>query len=513
MSERLPYKSGFMSLKKLSVFFIAFFVGALINQIHSQTLTFKIKGLPDTTVYLVKYYGPGLYFADTTKSSKGLVQFDGSKHVSGMYAVLLPGQKYFEFVHDQELVEILVTDLVEPMASVVVKKSLNNIIFYDYIRFMNVHKTQLTELNTKLMAFPEGSGQRDSVDAEIKRLNQKIAAYQNDILATHGTLFISDLIRLTTEIQLPDFPRDAQGNVTDSAFVYNYYIAHFWDGVDLTDPRLVNSPVYHNKLNLYFSPQGLMQNPDTIIKYSYLLLEKMNQTDQSNYMFQYSLHHIIYKYDTMRIVGMERVFWYLSENYYCPPNAKAYWMSEESLRAVCEANEKVGRILLGNPAIPLILPDTTEKNWINFYDIEAEYTILYFWDPNCGHCKSETPLLQMLYEKKLKARGIEIYAVAQATGEEFDAWKKFIVEKQLTFINVGLTTNIYNQAMKDPTALLEHTTLESLNYGVTYDIYITPSIFVLDKDKKIIYKEINVYQLEFVMDYFTGHQNDAKLLK
>jgi len=310
---------------------------------------------------------------------------------------------------------------------------------------------------------------------------------------------------------LPELPRDANGNVTDSNYVYNYYINHYWDNVNLKDPRIVNTPVFHNKLDKYFSKQGVLQIPDSIIKYSILMLEKMDKENQDNKVFQYSLHHITYKYESSNIMGMDKVFWALAKNYYCAPNNKAYWMTQENLKKLCDRAEKIGRTLIGNYATMLILTDTTEQNWINMYKVEADYTILYFWDPNCGHCKKTTPKLQTLYEKKFKSRNIEIYAVAKATGDDFEAWKKFIIDHKLTFINVGLTKNIYNQAMKDPRPLLQYTTIESLNYSDTYDVYSTPRIFVLDKDKKIMLKQLGISQLEEIMDDFTGHKNDVKL--
>ena len=65
--------------------------------------------------------------------------------------------------------------------------------------------------------------------------------------------------------------------------------------------------------------------------------------------------------------------------------------------------------------------------------------------------------------------------------------------------------------MKDPRPLLQKTTLESLNYSDTYDIYSTPKIFVLDKEKKIKFKQIGISQLEIIMDDITGHKDDVKL--
>jgi len=172
--------------------------------------------------------------------------------------------------------------------------------------------------------------------------------------------------------------------------------------------------------------------------------------------------------------------------------------------------------MIGEYAPMLILPDTTgekweDANWINSYKINAEYTILYFWDPNCGHCKKTTPKLQVLYDKKFKERGIEIYSIGKATGEDYEAWKKYINDNKLTFINVGLTKDVYNQAMEDPRPLLKHTTIQSLNYTDTYDIYSTPRIFVLDKVKKIVFKQLSIGQLEEIMDKLTGHEEDVKL--
>ncbi len=105
-----------------------------------------------------------------------------------------------------------------------------------------------------------------------------------------------------------------------------------------------------------------------------------------------------------------------------------------------------------------------------------------------------------------------MFAVAKATGDEFPKWKEYIRKNELSFINVGLTQKIYDQAMDNPYELLkEHTTLQSLNYADTWDIYSTPRIFILDKDKNILYKQLSIAQLEEILDKLTGHAADEKL--
>lgn len=479
--------------------------------VYAQPIKFKIEGMKDTTVFLAKYFGPKLYYADTAVSKGSVFQFDGTKQKSGMFAIVKGGSILFEFIHDKEPIDMYVGDQRDMITSMKVNKSVNNTVFYKYILFMTANKRKMAELNKLYEAAPVNSTTRDSLKEVSTVLNKEVFAYQRKVITENEGRFIATLIRLTMEVELPDFPRDAAGTITDSNYVYNYYVAHYWDGVDFKDSRIINAPVYHNKLEKFFSKDGILQIPDTIVKYASWMLDQMDMVDQENKVFQYTLSHIVNKYANMQIMGMDRVYWHLGTNYYCPPNNKAYWMTPESMKDFCEKVNKIGRTLIGNFAPMLILTDTTEQNWINMYKVEAEYTVLYFWDPNCGHCKKTTPKLQTLYERKFKERGIEVFAVAKATGADFEAWKKFIRDNKLTFINVGLTRSIYDQAMKDPRPLLQKTTLESLNYSDTYDVYSTPRIFVLDKEKRIKFKQIGVEQLEEIMDDITGHKSDVKL--
>ena len=73
---------------------------------YGQKLKFKIENQKDTTIFLVKYIGKGLYYADTAEMKNGVVEYDGSKQEAGILAVLLPGNKYFEFIYDNKEVNI-----------------------------------------------------------------------------------------------------------------------------------------------------------------------------------------------------------------------------------------------------------------------------------------------------------------------------------------------------------------------------------------------------------------------
>ena len=476
---------------------------------NAQKLEFKLKGLKDTTVFLGKYVGPKLFYADTAYSKGGVVRFDGSKHPRGLYAVITPGTRFFEFIIDKEDVNMSVDSLSNMVGTMKVNKSENNKIFYDYIYFMTENRQKGTRLNAEYEKADEA--RKKEIKAELKKISDAIKVKQKEIWEKNKDKFVGVMIYMSMDPTIPDPPKDENGNILDSNFQYNYYIQHYWDEVPLKDPSIIRTPTYHNKLDRFFSQQGILQIPDTITKWAKWLVDQMEVGDENNRVFQYTVHHITQKYESSNIMGMDRVFVFMADNYYCGENNKAWWMEEENTKKLCERADKIRNTMIGEKAPMLILPDTTEENWINFYTIDAKYTILYFWDPNCGHCKKTTPKLQDLYEKKLKERGIEIYAVGKATGEDFEDWKKFIVDHGLTFINVGLTKNVYDIALEDPRPLLSKTTLQSLNYTDTYDIYSTPRIFILDKDKVIRYKQLSIAQLEEILDKLTGHENDPKL--
>ena len=48
------------------------------------------------------------------------------------------------------------------------------------------------------------------------------------------------------------------------------------------------------------------------------------------------------------------------------------------------------------------------------------------------------------------------------------------------------------------------TNIESLNFRTTFDVYATPKLFLLDKDKKIIAKQVGAVQLAEILSQFEG---------
>jgi peroxiredoxin len=353
------------------------------------------------------------------------------------------------------------------------------------------------------------------IQNEIDSISKKVIAYQNEVVNSNIGKLVSKVVKMSMDVKVPEAPKNADGSPVDSNFAYHYFRDHFFDNFDLTDDRLVNTPIFHSKLDYFFSQNMLIQHPDTIVKYAYWFCDKLNPKSE---MFKYAVIHITSTFEKSKIMGMDKVFVKMGEKYYCSKNAEgkspAFWMAEDKLKDLCE-KVNTNKVLVQGVRPPNIsLRDTTDVNWRDFYSIKADYTILYFWESDCGHCKKSTPKLQKLYEEKLKARNVEIFGISKGIDDDFGKWKKFIKDNKLTYINVALTNSLFRAAQENALQFIpKYTTLEALNYQETYDVVTTPRVFILDKDKKIIGKGLSIAQLEDFMDKIQGFKDAPKIIE
>ena len=485
-----------------------------------QTIKFQISGIEDTTLNLVRYFGKGLYYADTADMKGGIIEFDGSKQKAGILALFLPGQNLLEFVYNHEDVSIEAR-AVNPMASVVAKKSEENKIFFGYTAFLRTQRTKTTAWSNELKTLkPENPRHKELTDL-VKGTSKKVVAYQQNIVDTKSDMLVAGIIKMSMDVVIPDAPVDADGSPLDSNFRYKYFREHYFDNIDLTDDRLVRTPIFHGKLANYFGETMMIQHWDTIIKYAFDFCDRLPAKSD---MLQYCVSWITSNFEQSKIMGMDKVLVYMGNRYYRPKDENgesvAHWMPKDKLETLIKRVDETQGLVMGARPANLILRDTTDTNdsWTDYYSLKSDYTILYFWDPNCGHCKKVTPKLQTLYEKKFRDRNIEIFAIGKAVGKDFEDWKSFIKDNNLEFINVAVTDQVYTAA-KDTTPgalgarqfIPKYTTLESLNYQQTFDVFQSPKVFILDKDKRIIAKSLSISQIEEMLDKAQGFQDLEKI--
>lgn len=476
-----------------STFVAAAFIGSAQTP-KGNILKFKVNGLKDTTVFLANYYGNKLYYADTTKAdAKGQFQFSSKKKFApGLYAVVVSG-KYFELVYNKENI-YMESDKANLIDKVVVKESKENKLFYEYINFINGKRKLADPLREKGKNLKKDDPEMKKIKDALAALDKEVKAFQQKFVSENPTSLAAKYIKLSLEIEIPEAPKKPDGKPVDTLFAYKYAKAHYFDNLDFTDDRMVNAPFFHNKIDGYFKNM-VLQIPDTMIAEINRLMPKF---EQSKEQFKYVCHKLTYESESSKIMCMDKVFVHLVNKYY--RNGKVTWLKEDKLKGVLEKADDIAPCICGIGATPITLPDSSMK-WHKLYDMKTDYTILVFWDPECGHCKTELPKFAELM-KKYKDKGIGVYSVSQ---DHSAAWKKFIKTNHMEdFINVAVPKDVYE---KDQKAAHEYvrqglTDYPSLNYRNYYDIVSTPRIFLLDKDKVIIAKQLEAEQMDKILEHY-----------
>ena len=451
---------------------LSVFTAAAQSKNQGYTYKFKIKDFQDATVILAHYYGENQYIPkDTAKAdSKGNLVFSKKKDLpGGVYLLVLPNNKDVEVLGVEPNVQ-MEFDTVNVIASMRVKESAENTVFYEYQKFMS-DKAKEAQPWRKLMS----SKNKDSAaiaKKKLEELNKSVKDFRENMFKTHAKTFAVKVFKAAMEPEVPEPPTLPNGR-KDSVFQYRYYKNHYWDNLDLSDDRLIRSPVFHDKMSKYFE-KLVLQIPDSINKEADMLLDKTTSKELYKYIVWWVTNH----YEKSSIMGMDAVFVHMANNYYL--TGKAFWVDTSTQRKIRERAKILEPILLGKTAPNMYLTDSSGKV-IPLHTVKSKVTVLYFWDPNCGHCQKETPKLHEYWEKN-KDRGISVYAVS--IDRKPDDWKRFVRNKDLKWLNVW-------------------DSYVATDFRNLYDIYSTPVIYVLDEKKKIVAKRIGTDQLpEFIDNYF-----------
>lgn len=470
-------------------------------QAQNHTIKGKINGLNENdSVYLAQYLGKSLFYNDTAVvKSDGYFTFEGKPYeLGGKYAIVTPGPKLLEVLLDSENL-LFESDQENLDFNMNVIESKNNQIFYDYKRFLGQKNTERGPWD--IIAKDSLSDEKEVKNAreEIGKLTEEVINYQKRIIGENKEILVGKMINMSMDIIVPDAPKTTED---ERQWRYKYYRNHYWDNVDLTDPRLVREQAFHRVLEKYLSTV-LPQIPDTIVAEGGKLLEKV----AANYdMYKYTLHQMTYLTETSKIMCMDRAFVAIVNKYY--KTGKADWLDEEKLAKIIEGSDKKSKTLCGEVAPNIILPDVTGEEWINMHDIDAEYLVVAIWEPGCGHCKKEMPKLQEVY-KQFKSKGLEVVAVNNEL--ENEDWIKFVEEKELDWINISDNPEINNSENARQLILDGTTTLNSLNFRAMYNITSTPQIYLLDKNKEILAKQLNSEQLEGMLENLLNNPNDLPI--
>lgn len=471
-------------------------------QNNGYRLKIKINTLKDTQVILGHHFANNLLPDDTAKlNSKGVGEFIGKEKLKqGMYFIFLPNKSYFDILIGEKQTFSIENDTFDFVNRFKSEGSLENQAFFDYQRYI-IEKNQLAKgIQEKIKNASTEAEKKESREQMIK-IDKEVKDHIKQVIQQYSDLFFSTFLKATVDIEVPDFPRDEHGKVKDSLFQYKYYRTHYFDNFDFTNSSLLRTPIYEGKFKPYFE-KVIPQIPDSIIPEVDMLITRSKKDPD---VFRYVLVTLFNSYSSSQIMGMDKVFYYIAEKYYVP---EASWSSKDFIDKLKVQIKEKKPLLIGNIAPDIQLVDVPAEHFaqaaddtaarrnpyvgsfFNLSDVKAKYTILFFWDTDCGHCQKAMPILHDVYER-VKDKGVKVVAVHILGGiEGKEKWIKYINEHNyLDWVNAW---NPYD-----------------FSYKEKYDVKTTPVLFLLDDKKKIVAKQISPEQTEDILKFLL--KSDKKL--
>jgi peroxiredoxin len=467
-------------LNRWTLLGILLFTSTLVSALDKDgyNIRVRIDGYKNDTCILAHHYGDKKYISATvtSKNEDNEFIFEGEEPLKGgIYVVLIKeNNNYFEFLVPNEEDQkdlILSTKLDESKdlsKHLKIEGSKDNQAYLDYMKFNAKLQKEKIALQEKV-GLEKQAKKKEKLQNSIKALDAKLKAYQLGAIEKNPNFLSSKLI---AEWIVRDVPEAVKGD----KFAWFYWTrAHFWDHFDFSDERLIRTPLFKYKMEIY-TEKLTPTVPDSVIAAVDEILQKA-KLGKNKVMFQYAASELLNKYAKSKIICMDAVYVFLGEKYYC--SGEADWVDSVQLERICENVASIKPLQCGMYA-PNVRLKKLDGTPIHLYDVKAKYTAVYFWSPSCGNCSKTSAKLVPIYDK-YKDKGFEIFGICSESWKNLDQCKKKVAEKGMIFINTSEDSYPLAVAKK------------------YYDLKVNPYILLLDEDKKIMFKRIDPQQIDDIL--------------
>lgn len=441
-----------------------------------------LKPYKNSYIYLGYHYGKKKALADSAMlDANSTGTFKGRKALpGGIYFIVSPRKEIlFEVLIDKQQHFSISGDSATIPAGLQFKNSPDNTLFQAYTLSINKSGREAAETSQTLAQVTDPA-QQERLRSRVQQLNQQILKYRDSIEKKYPASFLTTLFHAMREPTIPPAAKHPGGKY-DSNYAFRYFKSHYWDGISLTDERLIRTPILETKLDKYYRDL-VAPEPDSINREVDYMLALSRASDE---MFKYLMVYFVQKYINPEYMGQDAVFVHLFERYI--NTGQAEFFTEQYKKYMSDRAYSLMANLIGAPASDLQMTDTSGKT-IPLYSVAADFTVLVFWDPTCGHCKETVPKVDSIFQASWRNQGVAVYGVMVEGGQ--DNWRKFIRDNNLNgWIHVYQTEDQKNADI----------TAGKPGYRQLYDVYQTPVLYLLDKDKRIIAKKLTYQQIDEVM--------------
>lgn len=474
----------------------------LLAALNARTQGYKITAQytfqPNSSLFLGYYFGDKKFLQDSASiMPDGKAVFKGDRRLaSGLYIIVDPEkQRFFDLVisKDQEFELKIDTSFTltsingseENMQLEAYKKKVNSL-YKDYPQWQK--------------ALSESKTEKDSAAVKRKIIGADSAAslWRDSFIIQNPDSYVSLLFRLMRE---PSYNLKGITTKADSIAAYQQYKNDYWKGIPINDPQVLRTPIFESRVTKYLE-QVVTRHPDSLkAEIDKFILYSRADT----LMFKYYINRFTNEYMNSKFMGLDVVFLHLFEKYY--QTNQVTWLDAKDKELVYNRAYNLMGNIVGQPAADLVLLDTLDRPQ-NLYSIKAPYTLVVFWDPDCGHCREQVPKIDSLYHQDWKNIGMKLVGVLVDTLRTSNSnwpavrkkWTEYIRDHKLNSWNHWYQSFEMRELERQKNVP---------NFRQNYDVYSTPTIYLLDEDKRIVAKKISPEQIhDFIM--FQKNQSSSK---
>ena len=459
-----------MRFFKIYSLFILFMTGAgsiLFSQ--SYKITAVVKGLPGDEVVIGAVRGEKFNPADTVMPQSDTIVFIIPKGAhTGMYRII-PGQSVYagamhissqkiDFIFNNENC-FFNTDFNAPVDSMKVKYSKENEVWFEFLKKENEYQKKLTELGKQIDYFQENNdddyytaSKRKEIINKYNALQKERASFIASLTKKYPKLYATKLIALYKEPfmdgNLPEVKRK------------DIYKKNFFRHLDFSDPSLLNSNVYTKKVFEYlmaYADKNLdegQQAKEMNTAIDVILDNTKSNPEVSDFIVDYLMRGF-------EMLGFTDQLQHIAEKY-----TPAVPCTSEN-KSTLQRRIDLQKMRPGTQVPDFSLTDM-EGDTITLSDIANKYKLIVFWATWCPHCEQMIPKLYQWYIN----RDIDIEVIAISVDSDVTAWKKFVQERGYNWINCN-EPDKWNGKV-----------------ALAYNIYATPTMFLIGIDDKIIAKPL-----------------------
>ena len=480
-------------MDRYKYFLLGLFSFAFLLSLHANNDSVRIevtaKQIKEKKILLCSFFNGQVYVKDSLYlSSDGTGAFHkAEKYPEGEYFLhlLIDTVKTYEksinfLLADEQKFSITLdtTDLVNKSQISGAKQSEA---LFNYLVFLQAKQKERSQLMDGFSAFPESRRDTTQVKLQLEILDKEVKFYQENLINEYKGKWVASFLRGVEPVTTGPYPVPTSKEEYEKEFRYRKN--HYFDNIDLQDSRFWWTSFFPQKVIEYIEKQ-VEPNPDSLADATSQLVEK---TKGDSVCFRLMLNKLVNYSLSSNKMGMENIWMKLVEDYY--HKGLVTWADSAHLEAMETEYQWLNNNRIGLTAQDLDLRDITGKS-VKLHQLGEKYTLFYLYEPSCGHCIEMTPELYEKIYKKYAGKGLDIVAMCIVQIEK--EWTDFIEENHLRGDHWH---NVW-----DPSA--------DSAFWLYYDIRTTPGVYLLDENKKIIAKKIDIETMDSILDSLLSELNN-----